>query len=151
MGLTMAQKIIRDHLVSGTMTAGQEIAIRIDQTLTQDSTGTMAYLQFEAMGIPRVRTELSVAYVDHNTLQTGFENADDHQYIQTVAGKYGILFSKPGQRHLPSGPSRALRRARARRCWARTAIRRPAAASACWRSAPAAWTWRWPWAAALIT
>ncbi len=96
MGFTTAQKIIRDHLVSGTMTAGQEIAIRIDQTLTQDSTGTMAYLQFEAIGIPRVRTELSVAYIDHNTLQTGFENADDHMYIQSVASKYGIRFSKPG-------------------------------------------------------
>ncbi|MEA4888406.1 MAG: aconitate hydratase [Clostridiaceae bacterium] len=96
MGLTLAEKIIKNHLISGTMARGQEIAVRIDQTLTQDSTGTMAYLQFEAIGIPRVRTELSVAYIDHNTLQTGFENADDHQYIQTVAGKYGILFSKPG-------------------------------------------------------
>ena len=96
MGLTMSQKIIRDHLISGEMAAGREIAIRIDQTLTQDSTGTMAYLQFEAIGIPRVKTELSVAYIDHNTLQTGFENADDHQYIQTVAKKYGIRFSKPG-------------------------------------------------------
>jgi aconitate hydratase len=96
MGLTTAQKIIRDHLVSGELKAGQEIAIRIDQTLTQDSTGTMAYLQFEAIDIPRVRTELSVAYIDHNMLQTGFENADDHMYIQTVANKYGIRFSKPG-------------------------------------------------------
>lgn len=96
MGMTLAEKIIKAHLVSGTMAAGQEIAIRIDQTLTQDSTGTMAYLQFEAIQIPRVRTELSVAYIDHNTLQTGFENADDHQYIQDVARKYGILFSKPG-------------------------------------------------------
>jgi aconitate hydratase len=94
--MTLAEKIIKAHLVSGTMAAGQEIAIRIDQTLTQDSTGTMAYLQFEAIQIPRVRTELSVAYIDHNTLQTGFENADDHQYIQDVARKYGILFSKPG-------------------------------------------------------
>ena len=96
MGLTTAQKIIRDHLVSGELIAGQEISIRIDQTLTQDSTGTMAYLQFEAINIPRVRTELSVAYIDHNTLQTGFENADDHMYLQTVASKYGIRFSKPG-------------------------------------------------------
>jgi aconitate hydratase len=96
MGLTTAQKIIRDHLVQGDLVPGSEIAIRIDQTLTQDSTGTMAYLQFEAIGIPRVRTELSVAYIDHNTLQTGFENADDHRYIQTVASKYGIRFSKPG-------------------------------------------------------
>jgi len=96
MGFNLAQKIIKEHLVSGEMVAGKEIAIRIDQTLTQDSTGTMAYLQFEAMGIPRVKTKKSVAYIDHNTLQTGFENADDHRYIQTVASKYGIYFSRPG-------------------------------------------------------
>ena len=96
MGLTIAQKIIRDHLISGEMTPGSEIALRIDQTLTQDATGTMAYLEFEAIGIPRVRTELSVAYIDHNTLQSGFENADDHRYIQSVARKYGIRFSRPG-------------------------------------------------------
>lgn len=96
MGLTTAQKIIKNHLVSGSMQAGEEISIRIDQTLTQDSTGTMAYLQFEAMGIPKVKTELSVAYIDHNTLQTGFENADDHKYIQTVAYKHGVRFSRPG-------------------------------------------------------
>ncbi len=96
MGMTLAQKIIAKHLLSGRMEAGQEIAVRIDQTLTQDSTGTMAYLQFEAIGLERVKTELSVAYIDHNTLQTGFENADDHIYIQSVAKKYGIRFSKPG-------------------------------------------------------
>ena len=96
MKLNLAKKIIKEHLVKGEMVAGKEIAIRIDQTLTQDSTGTMAYLQFEAMGIPRVRTKKSVAYIDHNTLQTGFENADDHKYIQTVASKHGIYFSKPG-------------------------------------------------------
>lgn len=96
MGKTIAQKIIEAHLVSGVMQPGNEIAIRIDQTLTQDATGTMAYLEFEAMGIPRVRTELSVAYVDHNTLQSGFENADDHRYLQTVTSKYGIYFSRPG-------------------------------------------------------
>ncbi len=96
MGLNIAQKIIKEHLVSGDITAGKEVSIRIDQTLTQDSTGTMAYLQFEAMGIPYVKTKKSVAYIDHNTLQTGFENADDHKYIQTVASKYGIYFSKPG-------------------------------------------------------
>ncbi|BCS81968.1 aconitate hydratase [Anaerocellum diazotrophicum] len=96
MGLTVAQKIIKQHLVRGEMVPGKEIAIRIDQTLTQDSTGTMAYLQFEAMGINRVKTKRSVAYIDHNTLQTGPENADDHLYIQTVAKKYGIYFSKPG-------------------------------------------------------
>jgi aconitate hydratase len=96
MGLNLAQKIIKEHLVSGEMVAGKEIAIKIDQTLTQDSTGTMAYLQFEAMGIPKVKTKKSVAYIDHNMLQAGFENADDHKYIQTVASKYGIYFSKPG-------------------------------------------------------
>ncbi|NLC69270.1 MAG: aconitate hydratase [Clostridiaceae bacterium] len=96
MKLNIAKKIIKEHLVCGEMIPGQEIALRIDQTLTQDSTGTMAYLQFEAMGVPRVRTKKSVAYVDHNTLQTGFENADDHKYISTVAAKYGIYYSKPG-------------------------------------------------------
>lgn len=96
MGLTIAQKIIKDHLVSGDMTVGSEVALRIDQTLTQDATGTMAYLEFESMGIPRVRTEKSVAYIDHNTLQSGFENADDHRYIQSVAKKHGLYFSRPG-------------------------------------------------------
>ncbi len=96
MGLTIAQKIIKDHLIEGKMEAGTEIALRIDQTLTQDATGTMAYLEFESIGIPRVRTERSVAYIDHNTLQSGFENADDHLYIQSVAKKYGIYFSRPG-------------------------------------------------------
>ncbi len=96
MGLTIAQKIIKAHLVEGEMVAGQEIALRMDQTLTQDATGTMAYLEFESIGIPRVRTELSVAYIDHNTLQSGFENADDHRYIQSVAKKHGIRFSRPG-------------------------------------------------------
>ena len=96
MGKTIAQKIIAAHLVSGDLTPGSEVALRIDQTLTQDATGTMAYLAFEGMGIPQVKTELSVAYVDHNTLQCGFENADDHQYLQTVAAKYGVRFSRPG-------------------------------------------------------
>ena len=96
MGLTIAQKIIKAHLVSGDMTVGSEIALKIDQTLTQDATGTMAYLEFETMGIDRVRTEKSVAYIDHNTLQSGFENADDHRFIQSIAKKYGIYFSRPG-------------------------------------------------------
>ena len=96
MGMTIAQKIIKAHLVSGDMTPGSEVALRIDQTLTQDATGTMAYLEFETMGIPRVKTELSIAYVDHNTLQCGFENADDHRYLQTVAAKHGVYFSRPG-------------------------------------------------------
>lgn len=96
MGYTIAEKIIKSHLVSGEMKVGEEIGLRIDQTLTQDATGTMAYLEFEAMGIPQVKTECSVAYIDHNTLQSGFENADDHKYIQTVAAKHGVYFSRPG-------------------------------------------------------
>ena len=96
MGLTIAQKIIKNHLVEGEMKVGNEIAIKIDQTLTQDATGTMAYLEFETMGLKRVKTEKSVAYIDHNTLQCGFENADDHRYIQSVAKKHGIYFSRPG-------------------------------------------------------
>ncbi|MCI9258299.1 aconitate hydratase [Acutalibacter sp.] len=96
MGKTIAQKIIEAHLVSGKMAVGEDVGLRIDQTLTQDATGTMAYLEFEAMGVPRVKTQRSVAYVDHNTLQSGFENADDHRYIQTVAKKHGLYFSRPG-------------------------------------------------------
>ncbi len=96
MGLNLTQKILKEHLVSGEMIPGKEIAIKIDQTLTQDATGTMSYLQFEALGLDRVRTELSVSYVDHNMLQTGFENADDHRYLQSVAARYGIIFSRPG-------------------------------------------------------
>jgi len=96
MGMNLAEKIISEHLVSGHMSPGDDIAIRIDQTLTQDATGTMAYLQFEALGLKKVKTELSVSYVDHNMLQASFENADDHQYLQSVAAKYGIYFSRPG-------------------------------------------------------
>lgn len=96
MGFTIAEKIIRSHLVSGEMIKGQEIGLRIDQTLTQDATGTMAYLEFEAMGIKRVKTERSVAYIDHNTLQSGFENADDHRFIGSAAKKFGVYFSRPG-------------------------------------------------------
>ncbi|MHB9144254.1 MAG: aconitate hydratase [Symbiobacteriia bacterium] len=96
MGKNLTQKILGAHLLSGELTPGEEIAIRIDQTLTQDATGTMAYLQFEAMGVPQVKTELSVSYIDHNTLQTGFENADDHRFLQTIAAKHGVYFSRPG-------------------------------------------------------
>ena len=96
MGKTIAEKIIAAHLVAGNMERGSEVALRIDQTLTQDATGTMAYLEFETMGIPKVKTEFSIAYVDHNTLQCGFENADDHRYLQTVAAKHGVHFSRPG-------------------------------------------------------
>jgi len=96
MGKSITQKILEEHLVEGKWEPGKEIAIKVDQTLTQDATGTMAYLQFEAMGIPHVKTELSVSYVDHNTVQIGFENADDHKYLQTVAAKYGIIYSRAG-------------------------------------------------------
>lgn len=96
MGLNIAEKIIKAHLAGGSMEQGAEAALRIDQTLTQDATGTMAYLEFEAMGIDRVKTEKSLAYIDHNTLQSGFENADDHRYIQSVCRKHGIYFSRPG-------------------------------------------------------
>lgn len=96
MGKTLTEKILLEHLIVGDLVKGQEIGIRIDQTLTQDATGTMAYLQFEAIGIPRVKTELSVSYIDHNTLQTGFENADDHAFLQSIAAKYGLYFSRPG-------------------------------------------------------
>ena len=96
MGMNIVEKIISSHLVGGSMVPGEEAALRIDQTLTQDATGTMAYLEFESMGLQRVKTERSVAYIDHNTLQSGFENADDHRYIQSVAKKHGIWFSRPG-------------------------------------------------------
>ena len=96
MGRTLTQKILESHLVVGKYVPGEEIGIKIDQTLTQDATGTMCYLQFEAMGIPKVKTELSVSYVDHNTIQAGFENPDDHKYLQTIAAKYGIIYSRPG-------------------------------------------------------
>ena len=92
MAKTLTEKILSDHLVIGEMIKGQEIGIKIDQTLTQDATGTMAYLQFEAIGVPKVKTELSVSYIDHNTLQTGFENADDHLFLQSIASKYGLYF-----------------------------------------------------------
>ncbi|MHB1645322.1 MAG: aconitate hydratase [bacterium] len=95
-GLSLTYKILKSHLIKGNLNTGEEIAIKIDRTLTQDATGTMAYLQFEAIGVPRVKTDLSVSYVDHNTLQTGFENADDHKFLQTLAAKYGILYSKAG-------------------------------------------------------
>lgn len=96
MGLTLTEKILNAHIVDGVPEKGTEVGLKIDQTLTQDATGTMAYLEFEAMGVPRVKTEKSVAYIDHNTLQSGFENADDHRFIGSAAKKHGIYFSRPG-------------------------------------------------------
>ena len=108
MGMTLTEKIIKAHLATGEMLSGREIGIRIDQTLTQDATGTMAYLEFEAIGIPRVRTELSVSYVDHNMLQSDYRNMDDHRFLQSAAKKYGAYFSKPGNGILPPSAPRAL-------------------------------------------
>ena len=149
MGNTIAQKIIRSHLISGEMTPGSEIALKIDQTLTQDATGTMAYLEFETMGIPQVKTEFSIAYVDHNTLQCGFMNADDHQYLQTVAAKHGVRFSRPGngichQLHLErfGKPGKTL---------IGSDSHTPTGGGIGWPSARAAWTWLLPWAAAPTT
>lgn len=150
MGLTIAQKIIKEHLVSGEMTPGKEVALRIDQTLTQDATDTMAYLEFETMGVPRVRTELSVAYIDHNTLQSGFENADDHRFIQSMAKKYGLYFSRPGngichQVHLErfGKPGKTL---------IGSDSHTPTVGGiGMLAMEQAASTWLWPWAAALIT
>ena len=96
MGKTVTEKIIESHLVKGTMKPGTEIAIKIDHTLTQDATGTMVFLEFMAMGVPRVRTDLSVSYVDHNLLQADFKNADDHRFLRSAAAKYGVVFSRPG-------------------------------------------------------
>ena len=96
MGQNLTQKILTGHLIEGELISGSPISIRIDQTLTQDATGTMAYLQFESLGLDRVRTELSLSYVDHNTLQSGFENADDHRFLQSTAAKFGVYFSRPG-------------------------------------------------------
>ena len=123
---TITHKILKRHLVEGELRQGAEIGIRIDQTLTQDATGTMAYLQLEALGIDRVRTELSVSYVDHNTLQGSFENADDHRYLQSVAARYGIYFSRPGN-GFATGPPRTVRRSRqdAARSTATPHCRRP--------------------------
>jgi aconitate hydratase len=149
MGQTIAQKIIAAHLVDGKMEPGCEVGLRIDQTLTQDATGTMAYLEYEAMGIPRVRTELSVAYIDHNTLQSGFMNADDHRFIRTIAKKIGVRYSRPGngichQVHLErfAKPGKTLIGSDSHR------LRRAASAALPW--VRAVWTWPWPWAAARI-
>jgi homoaconitase/3-isopropylmalate dehydratase large subunit len=109
MGKNLVEKILAQHLISGNLVPGEEIGIRIDQTLTQDATGTMAYLQFEAMNVPKVKTELSVSYIDHNTIQIGFENADDHRYLAECGAKIRHCFFPRGKRHLPSGSSGKIR------------------------------------------
>lgn len=149
MGRTLAQKMIAEHLVSGDMRVGEEIGLRIDQTLTQDATGTMAYLQLEAMGTEQVKTELSVAYIDHNTLQAGFENADDHRYIRTVAKRHGIRFPARGT----ASATRCILNASAcpvRRSSAPTAIHPPPGGSVCSAWVPGGWTSPSRWGAAPI-
>jgi aconitate hydratase len=144
MGKNLIQKILEAHLVQGKLSPGKEIGIRIDQTLTQDATGTMAYLQFESMSIPRIQTELSVSYVDHNTLQEGFENADDHRYLQTVAEKYGILYSRPG---MASATRSTLNGSayRAEPSWGPILTHRTPAEQGCSQSGQGGWMWLWPW------
>ena len=144
MSKTIVEQIMAAHLVSGELVPGEEMALKIDQTLTQDATGTMAYLEFEAMGVERVKTEVSVSYVDHNLLQTDFRNADDHRFLQTIAAKYGIYFSPPGngichQVHLERFcvPGKTL--------LGSDSHTPTAGARACWPSGPGAWTWPWPW------
>jgi len=152
MGKTLTHKILAEHLVTGEMAPGQSIGIRIDQTLTQDATGTTAFLLLEAMGVARVRTELSVSYVDHNMAQFGPENHNDHLYLQSIARKVGAFHSRPGngichQVHL----ERFARAARGGRCSAPTATPPPPAAWAASPSARAGWTWPSRWAAGRST
>ncbi len=127
MGKTLAYKILENHLVEGKLTPGEEITIKIDQTLTQDSTGTMVYLQLEAMDVDKVQTELSVAYIDHNTLQTGFENADDHEFIKSVASDTAYCFQSRATASAISSISKTTEN-RERHCWVPTATLRRAAA-----------------------
>ena len=156
MGRNIAEKIISAHLVSGEMTVGSDIGLKIDQTLTQDATGTMAYLEFEAMGVPRVKTERSVAYIDHNTLQNGFENADDHRFIRTVAKTTIDLFRALQKNTASIFPARATASAirftlngsefPERPLSVRTVTPPPAAVSECLPWVPAEWMLRSPWA-----
>ena len=148
MGLTLTEKIIKAHIIDGEMVKGTEIGLKIDQTLTQDATGTMAYLQFEAMGVDRVKTERSVAYIDHNTLQNGFENADDLSVLSqrsTVSGSH-VPATVSAIRYISSASASP-----ARPLSAPTATPRPAAVSACWQWAQAVLTLQLQWAAALTT
>ena len=143
---TLTEKILSRHLLEGQLRAGEEIGIRIDQTLTQDATGTMAALQFEALGVARARTELSVSYIDHNTMQIGYENADDHRYLRSFASRYGVWFSPAGngichQIHLQrfGRPGRTL--------IGSDSHTPTAGALGMFAVAWAAWMWRWPWPA----
>ena len=150
MGLTLSEKIIKNHIVDGEMVKGTQAGIRIDQTLTQDATGTMAYLEFEAMGVKRVKTELSVAYIDHNTLQTGFENADDHRFIQSVCKKRGVRFSRPGNGIAIKYILKDLV-FREKLLSAQTVTRQPAAVSECLPLAPVVLMLLLQWAVVLTT
>ena len=143
---TITEKIIQKHLVEGVMERGKPIAIRIDQTLTQDATGTMAYLQLEAMGVDQVKTDLSISYVDHNTLQSGFENADDHKYLQTVAMKHGVRFSRPVTESATRFIWSALQ-SRKLPFWEVIPIHRLREAWGLWLLEPAVWMLPVPWPA----
>ena len=147
MSCTLTEKILREHLADGSYEPGKEIGIKIDQTLTQDATGTMAYLQFESMGLSDIATELSVSYVDHNTIQVGFENADDHAYLESIAKKYGIYFSQTRKWHLPPGPSGKVRETRQDPAWFRQPYthrrRRRLAGHRCWRPRCGSRNGRW--------
>ena len=138
MGKNIAQKIISSHLVSGKMSPGSEIGIRIDQTLVHDATGQMALLQYEAIGVGRVKTRRSVTYADHNTLQVSFENMDDHHFLASASRKFGLYFSRVGQRHLPPGQPGAFFGSRGRPFSGPTAIPPPREVWECWRLASAA-------------
>ena len=142
MSFNVTRKLIGSHLVSGEMTPGEEIAIHIDQTLTQDATGTLVMQELEALRLDRVRTEVSVQYVDHNLLQTDEKNAEDHEYLRTAAERFGIWFSKPGNG--VSHPTHMQRFGfRARRWWGRIHTHRPPVRWACWRSVWVGWRWHW--------
>ena len=137
---TVTEKILKSHIVSGAMIAGEEVSVKIDSTLTQDATGTMAYLQFEAIGIDHVKTESSVSFIDHNTIQNDFRNADDHRYLQSIAKKFGIYFSRPGNGSATRYISNVLL-SRGKHLWARTAIRLQRAEWAVLLWVPADLTW----------
>ena len=148
--MNVTQKLIQSHLLAGEMKPGDEIGIRIDQTLTQDATGTMVMLELEAMGLDRVKTELSAQYVDHNLLQVDYRNPDDHLFLQSACRRFGIWFSRPGNGVCTRCISSASA-SRARRCWAPTATLRRPGPSACWPSGQAGWKWPWPWPASHST
>jgi hypothetical protein len=144
MGRSVAHKLIESHLIEGDLTPGSEIAIRIDQTLTQDATATLVMLELAAMGLDRVRTELSAQYVNHNLIQADFRNPDDHLFLRSAGRRFGVWYSRAGQRREPPRAHGALRCAGRRRCSTPTATLHPPGRPGCWRSAPGASKWPRP-------